>query len=149
MRCSDCACCTEAATVALTTLALLACVYVHCMSRVEGLAAAGQEQPLAVAAAARRVISLCLPPAIAAGTAATASSSEADDMATRLKALASKLQAVDVAVVEPALTELAELLVSEEVSCMLLYCCYHVLKMCAVLCPRVAFSTCLFGIHSS
>jgi hypothetical protein len=52
----------------------------------------------------------------AAGTAtATSGSTETDDMATHLEALASKLQAVDVAVVEPALTELAEPLVSEEV----------------------------------
>jgi hypothetical protein len=106
-----------------------ACVFVHCVSRVEGLAAAGQEQPLAVAAAARRVISLCLPPAVAnaaTGTASTASgSTEADDMATRLEALASKVQAVDVAVVEPALTELAELLVSEEVQFYAIVYCWH------------------------
>jgi hypothetical protein len=122
-------------------------MHVHCMSRVEGLAAAGQEQPLAVAAAARRVISLCLPPAAATAatgtTTAASGSTEADDMATRLKALASKLQAVDVAVIEPALTELAELLVSEEVSTTI-NAVPIVVRVCKsrILCSGVACNAC-------
>jgi hypothetical protein len=74
----------------------------------------------------------------ATGTAAAATrgSTDIDDMAKRLKALASKLQAVDVAVVEPALTALAELLLSEEVSTTVL-CTTQVLLECAIVCSHV------------